>query len=94
MPEEVLEEVPFITQVLSLICDFAILHHPQAMTPYTMTRLINSPQKLVVCTLLILKMLAQVAVMCKAISLYRRRRRKVTTQSIPLLCFKMVHVKT
>jgi len=32
---------PFITQVSSLICIFVVLHHLQAMTNYTMTRLIN-----------------------------------------------------
>jgi len=85
---------PFITQVLSLICISVILHHLQAMTPCTMTRLINLLHNLATHILLILKLLAQVVVMCKAVSLYVRRRRKVKTQSIPLLCFKMVHIKT
>ena len=75
---------PYITQFFSLICISVVLHHLQAMTSCTMTRLSALIHKLDARTLLILKLLAQVAVMCKVVSSYKQRSRMVKIQSIPL----------
>lgn len=85
---------PFITQVPNLIFISFILYHLQAMAPYTMTRLINPLHQLVVHILLILKLLAQIAIKCKEVTLQRQRSGKVRTLSIFPLCFKIVRIKT
>lgn len=74
----------FTTQVLKVICLFSILHS-KAMTPCTMTYLINLFHRLAVRILSILKLLTQIAIKCQAVTSHRQRSRKVRRLSIPPL---------